>query len=160
MDNKANRTSISLDPMNVAAGNALQLMVREFHLKYGQYQSNRPTLPPQEVLDLRFRLIAEESKETLDAIDALSKGIKDGLTLEQLRFHMVQILDGCCDSIYVLLGTLIALGLPFGPAFEEVHRSNMTKTVSSLKSPGDKYGTKQAKGPDFQAPCLQRLLGE
>lgn len=60
-------------------------------------------------------------------------------------------LDGLADLEYVLHGTAVVYGLPLTAAFEEVHKSNMTKAVSGetrLRSKGDGY----------VAPNLKALL--
>lgn len=41
----------------------------------------------------------------------------------------VDLLDGLCDLVYVVLGAANTFDLPFEDAFAEVHRSNMTKGV-------------------------------
>ncbi|TXI90893.1 MAG: hypothetical protein E6Q36_00570, partial [Chryseobacterium sp.] len=46
-----------------------------------------------------------------------------------LSKNKVEILDACADQLYILLGTINAHGLQdlIGPAFELVHKNNMTK---------------------------------
>ena len=87
---------------------------------------------------LRVHLMLEELAELLDAMVAENE---------------VLTLDGICDLLYVTVGTGVQLGLPIGRAFEEVHRSNMTK---SARKPGD--ARLRDKGPKYTAPDLQKVL--
>ena len=43
--------------------------------------------------------------------------------------NLLEVLDALCDMQYILIGTVLELGLQevFEDAFAEVHRSNMTK---------------------------------
>lgn len=79
----------------------------------------------KEVLVTRRKLIAEEVVEEL--FTALDKIIQnDGVgSLEQKR----DVLDAICDSIYVLLGLAVVMGLPFDTAFGLVHAANMRKVM-------------------------------
>lgn len=124
---------------NVSCENA----VREFHVKYGHFISDKATVAiPEVVKARRLALILEEMKELREAL---------------LEENIIEIADGIGDLVYVLVGTAISYGIPFDRVFQEIHRSNMTKTDS--KAPlGEKYGTKTPKGPDFIAPDLFSIL--
>lgn len=65
-------------------------------------------------LRLRHDLIAEEVSETLDAAE---------------ERDMVEVADGIIDSIYVLIGMGLELGLPMAELWAEVQRSNMAKAI-------------------------------
>lgn len=67
---------------------------------------------PAETKFLRSSLIREEVKELLDAID---------------NDDFVGIADGIADSLYVIIGTALAYGIPTGLAFDVVSENNMTK---------------------------------
>lgn len=102
----------------------------------------------------------ESASETADAIRALLTCCRsladDGnsllarlcLALEEMgewvEAHdagdLVAAADAWGDRLYVLLGDAVAAGLPAAAVFEEVHRSNMTKTaeegkVSAFRAP-------------------------
>lgn len=78
----------------------------DWHWKY------KPVVPSPERVALRRQLIAEETMETLAAMD---KG------------DLVEIADGLADSIYVLIGTALEYGIPLHKIWDEVQRSNMAK---------------------------------
>jgi predicted HAD superfamily Cof-like phosphohydrolase len=74
-----------------------------------------PTFPAPARLDLREGLIVEEClKELLPAI---------------ARRDMVGIFDGAVDTIYVIVGLCLELGIPLAEGWVEVQRSNMAKAV-------------------------------
>ncbi len=95
----------------------------EFHKAFNAAIGTVAIPPTKELIELRRSLIEEEIKETLDALDKVS----NSSSLE----NYVELLDGLCDSVYVLIGTAVALGLPFTQAFNEVHRSNMSKQTNT-----------------------------
>jgi predicted HAD superfamily Cof-like phosphohydrolase len=116
--------------------------VLEFHKKYGHFIRERAGIPNQAIKDLRLRLILEECNEMVTAL------IRDDVT---------EIADGGADLVYVVVGTLISYGIPFDRIFQEVHRSNMTKTNSKAVE-GEKYGTKTPKGTDYIPPDIKGIL--
>ena len=67
---------------------------------------------------------------------------------------LIAAADAWGDRLYVLLGDAVATGLPGEAVFNEIHRSNMTKT----QRPADRAGKAQ-KDDSFQPPRLDRLLG-
>lgn len=73
-----------------------------------------PEFPSDERVELRKRLIKEEIDETLTALDGRD---------------MVEVADGIIDSIYVLVGMGLELGLPLDDLWREVQHSNMSKAV-------------------------------
>ena len=88
--------------------------VRSFQKASGQVVNKKPTDLEVKEVQLRYDLMREENIEFQDA--GLSK-------------NKVEILDACADQLYILLGTINAHGLQdlIGPAFELVHKNNMTK---------------------------------
>jgi phosphoribosyl-ATP pyrophosphohydrolase len=108
----------------------------EFSEKYGHHVASQVSIPPEDVLDLRRRLILEEARELIDAL--ANKDIR-------------QVADGCADLLYVTFGTALAFGIPMDRIFAEVHRSNMTKSY-------EKKGGKSVKGPDFRPPDFEQIL--
>jgi len=74
-----------------------------------------------------------------------------GELLEALaRGDRLAALDALADLLYTVHGTASIFGLPLAEAFEEVHRSNMTK--------GQAVNGKPVKGPEYRPPDLGRLL--
>ena len=66
---------------------------------------------------------------------------------------LVAAADAWGDRLYVLLGDAVAAGLPANAIFEEVHRSNMTKTVAKAGNLG-----KGTKAVAFRPPRLREIL--
>lgn len=89
--------------------------VSEFHETFGLPVLKDPQLISEERASLRLNLLKEELKELTEAID-------DG--------DLVEIADAFCDLQYVLSGAILEYGMghKFKALFDEVHRSNMSKT--------------------------------
>jgi NTP pyrophosphatase (non-canonical NTP hydrolase) len=92
---------------------------------------------PQE---LRVHLIAEEFGELLTAM---------------LSGNELLTLDALADLTYVVVGTAVTFDLPLPAAFEEVHRSNMTKERQPDDPSADRV---RAKGPNYDPPDLVTVL--
>jgi len=114
-----------------------QGMVQAFHKKFGVPVGSRGMILSQERALLRARLIVEEAAEVVTAL--------------QTRDY-VGLAKELSDIEYVTLGTAVEAGIDLDAVFEEVHRSNMTKT------PAKDAGGKVQKGPDYEPPDLERVL--
>ncbi len=94
--------------------------VAEFHRTFKHPILSEPTIPSEKRCRLRVNLIAEELKE-------LEKAIADR--------DMVEIADALCDIQYVLSGAVLEFGLgtKFKDLFDEVQRSNMSKSCKTVE---------------------------
>lgn len=95
--------------------------VERFHEKFGLPVLDTPQIIISDRMDFRAKLIREEMQETLDAFDELD---------------LVEIADGICDSIYVLLGAALELGIKISPVWNEVQRTNMAKDGGATREDG------------------------
>jgi predicted HAD superfamily Cof-like phosphohydrolase len=77
-----------------------------------------PGIPSKVRCDLRIALIQEELDELRDAVE---------------KKDIVDIADALCDIQYVLSGAVLEFGLgeKFAELFDEVQRSNMSKSCNS-----------------------------
>lgn len=93
--------------------------VAQFHKTFGMPILSEPTIPSAERCMLRVNLLQEE-------LDELKEAIQDE--------NIVEIADALCDLQYVLSGAILEFGLAdrFKALFDEVQRSNMSKTCASL----------------------------
>lgn len=92
-------------------------MVQQFHERFRMYSRTTPGFPPDDVIELRMKLILEEFTELCDEIDAVKSPEMD---LEKIAKEL-------CDLLYVTYGFADTLGLPIDDIFREVHSSNMSK---------------------------------
>jgi len=94
--------------------------VAEFHHTFKHPIESGPTIPSKKRCALRVALIREELEE-------LEAAIKD--------HNIVEIADALCDIQYVLSGAVLEFGLgeKFRKLFDEVQRSNMSKSCSSIE---------------------------
>lgn len=92
--------------------------VAEFHTTFNHPVLDTPHIPSPERCKLRVDLIAEE-------LDELRQAIADN--------NIVEIADALADIQYVLAGAVLEFGLAdkFKPLFDEVHRSNMSKSCNT-----------------------------
>ena len=92
--------------------------VAEFHRTFNLPIEKEPIIPSKKRCDLRVNLIQEE-------LDELKDAIKDN--------DMVEVADALADLQYVLSGAILEFGLgdKFQQIFDEVQRSNMSKTCKN-----------------------------
>jgi NTP pyrophosphatase (non-canonical NTP hydrolase) len=113
-------------------------MVRAFHIMTGQTDSPTPDIGQHR--DLRISLIAEEFKELRETLDAND---------------VIGVSDALADLLYVVIGSALQWGIPIERVFEEVHRSNMTKTGGAKRADG-----KILKGSNYSPPDLSFVVAE
>ena len=91
--------------------------VSEFHHTFGAPVLDSPQIPSEERCSLRVSLLQEELDELAEAIS---------------KKDIVGIADALCDLQFVLSGSVLEFGLgdKFPELFDEVQRSNMSKSCS------------------------------
>ena len=110
--------------------------VAEFHKTFDHPILDQPTIPAKKRCDLRVSLIQEELNELQEAID---------------NNDLVEVADALCDIQYVLSGAVLEFGLGelFPALFDEVQRSNMSKTCKSKEeAKATQAHYKKTKGVD------------
>lgn len=101
-------------------------------------------------------LVEEEGKELKEAMDALHNHWAEHGRIN--TGHLVEVADGIIDSIVVLAGLGISLGLPMDRLWAEVYRSNMSKAGADGKVHRREDG-KVLKGPHYSPPNLGNIIG-
>ncbi|MCH8519319.1 MAG: nucleoside triphosphate pyrophosphohydrolase family protein [Nanoarchaeota archaeon] len=102
-------------------------LVKDFHKKFNVPILETPRAEIGDRAQLRFNLIKEE-------VDEYIKGVEDN--------DPENIAKELCDILYCVYGTILEHGLQdvIDEIFEEVHKSQMSKTYSSQKMiKGDEY---------------------
>lgn len=94
--------------------------VAAFHDTFNLPALAEPTIPPADRCMLRINLLEEELNELKEAI---------------ANNDLVEAADAFCDIQYVLSGAILEFGLAdkFKDLFDEVQRSNMSKTCKSME---------------------------
>lgn len=106
-----------------------------------------------ELLDLRYKLLAEELGELKIEIDTLKQELQNtGQTMVETKARMLKEL---ADLQYVLSGMAVSFGLPLEETFNRVHASNMSKLVNG--KPLKRADGKFLKGPNYRPPHLEDL---
>lgn len=116
-----------------------QIAVTEFMERAGQAVPNHPTVPDNDLRDLRLRLIREECDELEVAIN---------------QKNLVEIADALADILYVTYGAAAAFGIIIDPVFAEVQRSNMTKFIDGYRRADGKW----MKGPSYTPANIAPII--
>lgn len=122
--------------------NPMQEAVEEFMKRCDQEVKKFPDLPEEQVVTLRIRLMVEELLGKISApVEAirdeddhrytrlLIENKSDELIASMIAGDLTGIADGLSDVLYVVFGTAAAYGIDIQEVFNEVHRSNLSKTV-------------------------------
>ncbi|HPF78692.1 MAG TPA: nucleoside triphosphate pyrophosphohydrolase family protein [Alphaproteobacteria bacterium] len=120
-------------------------MVQEFHETYGLPVEAEQTTGSQKTKDLRINLLQEELDELKEALS---------------NDDMVETLDALIDLQYVLDGAFLSFGLHNvkDAAFDEVHRSNMSKLGEDGKPIRRPEDGKVMKGPNYFKPDMTQFI--
>ena len=119
--------------------------VEKFHDTFGIPNEYTPKATiSNDLIDLRFKLMAEENEEYLEAA-------KNG--------DMVEVADALGDMMYILCGTILSHGMQhkIEEVFEEIQRSNMSKLGEDGK-PIYRADGKVMKGPGYFKPNIKAIL--
>ena len=119
--------------------------VKEFHETYGLPVAPEQTLGDAQTQELRVNLLAEEVEELKEALEA---------------GDIQEVLDALTDIQYVLDGAYLSFGMQGvkQAAFDEVHRSNMSKLGADGKPIRRESDGKVLKGPDYFPPNLGQFI--
>ena len=129
------------------------LQVLEFQKGQGLSFPEVPKMPSLFRNKLRQSLLQEEVNEIAQATEDFAQGIKDD------HETLVETLDVIVDCMYILIGTAHEYGLAdrLIMAFDEVHRSNMSKFDEEGKAIYREDG-KLMKGEWYHAPNLNQIV--
>lgn len=119
--------------------------VQDFHEAFGLGVRHKPIASlPEEKLQLRFDLMAEENEEYLEAA-------RNG--------DLIEVADALGDMLYILCGTILEHGMQhkIEEVFEEIQRSNMSKLGHDGK-PIYREDGKVMKGPNYFKPDIEAIL--
>ena len=119
--------------------------VEKFHDTFGIPNEYTPNATiSNDLIDLRFKLMAEENEEYLEAA-------KNG--------DLVEVADALGDMMYILCGTILSHGMQhkIEEVFEEIQRSNMSKLGEDGK-PIYREDGKVLKGPNYFKPNIAKII--
>lgn len=121
--------------------------VQEFHETYGLPVLDEANISDERTNALRINLLAEE-------LDELKEALAEG--------DLVETLDALIDLQYVLDGAFLSFGLQSvkETAFDEVHRSNMSKLGADGKPIVRPEDGKILKGPDYFKPDMSQFISD
>ncbi len=121
--------------------NIMDITNKPFPSRRKKFKRGWHNIKNKDLMDLKERLFLEELREFGMAYDK-----KDAENM----------LKEACDVVYVLVGWLVTLGLPFNKAFTIIHENNMTKFPEGkikLREDG-----KVLKPDDYKPVDLSKLI--
>lgn len=134
---------VSASIVNIINNDSSISKVKEFMKTFNQSISENPVFPDEKIMELRLNIMLEELIELSEAMGPTMYGYMQRLLFnhsqkvhydmekkrETMKPDMVKVLDSLCDQRYVNDGTILAFGLDkvFEEAFDDVHKSNMSK---------------------------------
>ncbi|MBT60170.1 MAG: hypothetical protein CMA63_01275 [Euryarchaeota archaeon] len=123
--------------------NPIVTALLEFNEAFEIPKLDAPALGPEELIELRIKLLREEVEEYAEAARA---------------GDLVEVLDALADIGYILAGSIINHGMQhiYDDAFNEVHRSNMAKLVDGKVL--RREDGKVLKPDDWQPPQLAQYV--
>lgn len=135
--------------------------VAHFMEDFGQPVRYQPSvkLSPRERL-LRVSLLLEEVRELAEHL-GVTVNIHIEPRVNATELHSDLLLDHLTDIAYVLFGTVCSCGLQnyFTDAFDEVHRSNMSKRNPDGTVSKNENG-KVVKGPNYTPANFKKVLSD
>ncbi len=119
--------------------------VQEFHETYGLPVENEQTCGNDQTKQLRINLLQEELNELKEALE---------------NDDLIETLDALIDLQYVLDGAFLSFGMQDVKmeAFNEVHRSNMSKLGEDGKPIRREGDGKVMKGPNYFKPDMVQFI--
>ena len=117
-------------------------LVGQFMETFGQEVKYSPSIPSEDVKNLRIELIREE-------LDELKQAIAEN--------DLVEIADALTDILYVTYGAGHSFGLNLDECFREVQASNMSK-LDSEGNPIYREDGKILKGEYYFPPNLKKVI--
>lgn len=133
--------------MNETAKTPFECLI-EFHKAFGQPVAPQPTLPEQDTLQLRKRLLQEEFAEVCVEIERLESQLETPGSIPDQLYRLAHEL---ADLLYVTYGTFAALGIDPQPVFAEIHRANMRKITGDIRPDGKRLKPKNFVPADIYA---------
>lgn len=112
--------------------------VLDFHEKFGAHIGERAGFPDASTFGLRLKLVREEYTEFMLAL---------------MRRDLAEVADGALDLVYVVIGTLVTLGIDPRPIWNEIQRANMGKEGGGKREDG-----KILKPPGWTPPDVAGIL--
>jgi len=151
--------------------------VANFHNAFGQNDPAEPTMPlyaEGDTVSVELNMVATHLENLAEDLMTGAERHEGNLLLLRLQLcveevgelaramhqgDLVEALDALCDMRYVADGTVLALGLRhvFSDAFDEVHRSNMSK-LDEHGEPIISPAGRVVKSDQFSRPDLGQFL--
>ena len=145
----------------------LRYQVSCFAEKFGMHRAFSPSIPDDNEVRLRLRLIVEEFFEVLEAVlpawgvrpwllVKIKKDLDTWVGEAPIDVNFPEFVDGLADLDYVVEGARISFGVDGRPVANEVHRSNMEKEGGPLRDDGKILKPEGWKPPDIVGELVKQ----
>ena len=144
----------------------LRDQVTNFHLAMNMPILDRPTVPGDEHVRLRARLILEEAMETVESMFDIKgfqndlswldikQGVEKFITNSKVSVDLAEVADGLADLDYVIEGSRLEFGIDGAPIAAAVHEANMKKVSGEKRADGKKLKPPGWKPPDINLELI------
>lgn len=142
-----------------AGASPFQAMVAEFHRALDFPVRTTPSVPSDDEVRLRARLIAEEFFEVMEAMFPgkdwawFRDGVMHNISAEAVAVDLPALAHELADLHYVTSGTAVQLGFDESAVLSEVHRANLSKAGAGKDESG-----KALKGESFRKADVAAVL--
>lgn len=139
--------------------------VAEFHELADIPLLREPSIPPNERVRLRARLITEEYLELMQSlyrnnsvrIAAIGQMIEFIIANEEPEIDLAEFADATCDLDYVVEGSRLEFGIDGYPIAKAIHEANMKKVEGNIERRND---DKILKPEGWKPADIDKLLEE
>lgn len=130
-----------------------------FHEAFGLPVVSHPSIPSDDRVALRLRLIDEEYKEVRSELTNILEKQRYGHEIGGAQQRLADLAKELSDLIYVIYGCALEFGLDLDRALAIVHTSNMSKLGEDGK-PIRREDGKILKGPNYKPADLSELVDQ
>lgn len=130
-----------------------------FHEAFGLPVVSHPSIPSDDRVALRLRLIDEEYKEVRSELTNILEKQRYGHEISGQSQRLADLAKELSDLIYVIYGCALEFGLDLDRALAIVHTSNMSKLGEDGK-PIRREDGKILKGPNYKPADLSELVDQ
>jgi predicted HAD superfamily Cof-like phosphohydrolase len=92
-------------------------------------------------------------EEKARVVKLINEEVNDELIPAIESSNLLESVDGAVDSIVVILGAMVYMGVDIRPIWDEVHRTNMLKVGGKKRADG-----KLLKPEGWKPPEVQKLI--
>lgn len=143
----------------------LQEQVAEFHRTFDHPIASSPTIPADERVRLRMRIITEEFFEMMEAVygridkpywESLVAEVDDLIDQSTPDVDLSKLADALGDIDYVVEGCRLEFGIDGKPIADAIHAANMAKVGGGKRADGKHQKPEGWQPPDIEGELIKQ----